>query len=145
MRSVCVIRTKRRVRQRAVLPRGELATGIAQQGAATRAAPAFIVEALLRLRLEHARQRVAHLVHHRVHHGRALAHQDGGEDGPTSTGIRPVSGFTVSGFRFMRPTRAGTRPVSGFTVSGFRFIHPNRHDQADGAVPRSAGSWNRCR
>jgi len=45
----------------------------------------------------------------------------------------------------MRPTRTGTRPVSGFTVSSFRFVHPNRHDQADGADPRSAGGWNRCR
>jgi hypothetical protein len=73
-------------------------------------APAFIVEASLRLYLKRARQRVTRLLHHGVHYGRAPAHQDGGEDGPTSTGIRPVSGFTVSGFRFVRPTRTGINP-----------------------------------
>jgi hypothetical protein len=39
----------------------------------------------------------------------------------------------------MRPTSTGTRSVSGFTVSSFRFMRPSRHDQADGADPRSAG------
>jgi hypothetical protein len=43
--------------------------------AATTAALAFTVEALLRLRLERARQRATRLVHHGVHDLRANTHK----------------------------------------------------------------------
>jgi hypothetical protein len=44
-------------------------------GAATTAAPAFIVEAPLRLHLKHARQRITRLLYHSVHDLRANTHK----------------------------------------------------------------------
>jgi hypothetical protein len=80
-------------------------------GAATRAAPAFIVEASLHLHLKHARQRIARLLHHSVHHGGTPTHQDGSKDSPNQHGEQASFRFHSLRFQALAPHQHGDQAV----------------------------------
>jgi hypothetical protein len=109
------------------------------------AAPAVIVEASLRLHLEHTRQRVARLLHHGVHHGGAPAYQDSGEDTPDQDGDQASFRFHSLRFQVHAPdqklvpcTRNPTPPMcADIHLFGYLLIAAkascNFHDGVDTA------------
>jgi hypothetical protein len=95
------------------------------------AAPAVIVEASLRLHLEHTRQRVPRLVHHGVHHGGAPAHQDSGDqasfrfhslrfqvDAPDQNGDQPLKSFRTGVSPKPRAAAISTVRIPPSSISG---------------------------